>query len=53
MSSASDEREPTGGESKNANFGQAAQLARMGQVFRGRRQDELNGVRDDYDFDYE
>jgi hypothetical protein len=33
-------------------FDEAAQIARMGAVFRGRRQDELGGVRDDYDQDY-
>jgi hypothetical protein len=39
-------------EGRNENFGHAAQVATMGAVFRGRRQDELNGVRDDYDQDY-
>lgn len=53
MSSVSDSR-PTAapGESKNAHFDDAAQIAVMGAVFRSRRQDELNGVRDDYDQDY-
>lgn len=53
MSSVSDSR-PTGklGESKNANFTAAHQRAVMGAVFRGRRQDDLDGVRDDYDQDY-
>lgn len=40
------------GESRNDHFGDAAQLARMGQVFSNRRQDDLDGVRDDYDQDY-
>ena len=53
MSSVSDSR-PTGkpGESKNANFTEAHQRSVMGAVFRQRRQDDLNGVRDDYDQDY-
>ena len=51
LASAPDDREKqNGGESKNSHFEHAAQLARMADVFRGRRQDELNGVRDDYDF---
>lgn len=37
---------------RHEHFEEAAQIARMGAVFRGRRQDELNGVRDDYDQDY-
>jgi hypothetical protein len=50
MSSVPDQREQqNGGESKNAHFDHAAQLARMGQVFRGRRDDILDYGGDEYD----
>lgn len=50
MSSTSDSRPTaTPGESKNDHFNDAAQIARMGQVFSNRRQDILDYGGDEYD----
>lgn len=50
MASAPDKRESeNGGESKNGHFSDAAQLAKMAQVFSNRRQDILSYGGDEYD----